>query len=99
MDRQATAVWKGKLKEGSGTLTTQSGAYDLPYTFKGRFEDESGRSGTNPGRADRGRPCRLLCHAALALPGRERHAGRPSLDAKAVVTLVPAGAPASPAAP
>ena len=25
MDRQATAVWKGTLKEGSGTIDTQSG--------------------------------------------------------------------------
>ena len=50
MKRSATAVWKGTLKEGSGTLVeTQSGAISgLPYTFKGRFEDESGRSGTNP---------------------------------------------------
>ena len=49
MDRHATAVWKGKLKEGSGTLETQSGAISgLPYSFKNRFEDESGKSGTNP---------------------------------------------------
>jgi lipoyl-dependent peroxiredoxin len=49
MDRHATAVWKGKLTDGAGTLTTQSGALtDLPYTFKGRFQDESGKSGTNP---------------------------------------------------
>src|SRR4029079_6940083 len=49
MDRNATAVWKGNLKEGKGTLTTQSGALsNLAYSFKGRFEDESGKSGTNP---------------------------------------------------
>ena len=49
MDRHATAVWKGTLKEGGGTLDTQSGAFKgVPYSFKGRFEDESGRSGTNP---------------------------------------------------
>ena len=35
--------------EGKGTLDTQSGAFKAqPYTFKGRFVDESGRSGTNP---------------------------------------------------
>ena len=35
--------------EGAGTLDTQSGAFAAqPYTFKGRFVDESGRSGTNP---------------------------------------------------
>ena len=49
MDRTATAVWKGNLKEGAGTIDTQSGALkDAPYSFKMRFEDESGRSGTNP---------------------------------------------------
>jgi len=49
MDRKATAVWQGTLKEGKGTLDTQSGALKgLPYDFKARFEDESGRAGTNP---------------------------------------------------
>lgn len=49
MDRKATAVWQGTLKEGKGSLNTQSGALkDLPYDFKARFEDESGRAGTNP---------------------------------------------------
>lgn len=49
MKRSATAVWKGTLQEGNGTLDVQSGAFAaLPYTFKGRFVDESGKSGTNP---------------------------------------------------
>ena len=49
MNRHATAIWKGTLTEGSGTLDTQSGAFARqPYSFKGRFEDESGKSGTNP---------------------------------------------------
>jgi osmotically inducible protein OsmC len=49
MKRTATAVWKGNLREGTGTLGTQSGALaDHPYSFKARFEDESGKSGTNP---------------------------------------------------
>jgi len=49
MDRHATAVWQGNLKEGSGTLISQSSALSgLPYSFKARFEDESGQSGTNP---------------------------------------------------
>ena len=40
MDRHATAVWKGTLKEGKGILDTQSGALkDVPYSFKARFED------------------------------------------------------------
>ena len=49
MKRSATAVWKGTLQEGAGVLDVQSGAFAaLPYTFKGRFVDESGKSGTNP---------------------------------------------------
>ena len=49
MKRSATATWTGSLTEGNGTLDSQSGALSaLPYTFKGRFVDESGQSGTNP---------------------------------------------------
>jgi osmotically inducible protein OsmC len=49
MKRTATANWKGSFKEGGGVLGTQSGALaGQPYTYKGRFVDESGRSGTNP---------------------------------------------------
>lgn len=36
--RTGNAVWKGTLKEGSGTLRTQSGAYEGPYNFISRFE-------------------------------------------------------------
>ncbi|TFF17675.1 OsmC family peroxiredoxin [Jiella endophytica] len=49
MKRHATAVWKGALADGTGAITTQSGALDNHgYSFKARFEDESGKSGTNP---------------------------------------------------
>jgi osmotically inducible protein OsmC len=49
MKRSAQAVWQGNLTEGTGTLKSQSGALaGLPYSFKGRFQDESGQSGTNP---------------------------------------------------
>ena len=49
MKRTATANWAGSLKEGTGTLDMQSGAFaGQPYTFKGRFVDETGQSGTNP---------------------------------------------------
>ncbi len=43
MDRTANAVWKGNLTEGKGTLDTQSGVLKgSPYSFKMRFQDESG---------------------------------------------------------
>jgi osmotically inducible protein OsmC len=46
MQREATAVWKGGLKSGSGTVSVASGAFDqLPYSFRTRFENERG---TNP---------------------------------------------------
>ena len=46
MESKATAVWRGSLKEGTGSITTGSGAIkDTPYTFKTRFE---GAKGTNP---------------------------------------------------
>ena len=49
MKRNANAVWQGTLTEGTGNITSQSGALsNLPYSFKGRFQDESGQSGTNP---------------------------------------------------
>ena len=49
MKRTSNAVWKGSGMEGSGTLTTQSGAFDKqPYSVKLRFENEDGKKGTNP---------------------------------------------------
>ena len=46
MKQKASAQWKGSLKEGSGTLSTGSGALaEKPYSFKTRFE---GEQGTNP---------------------------------------------------
>lgn len=46
MKRKATAVWNGTIKDGSGTLSTQSGVLkDTQYSFKSRFESGTG---TNP---------------------------------------------------
>jgi osmotically inducible protein OsmC len=46
MQRKANARWQGSAKEGSGTLSVQSGTLqDVPYTFKARFGDGKG---TNP---------------------------------------------------
>ena len=47
MIRTATAHWEGNLKEGKGTLSTQSGVLEKTnYSFKTRFEE--GENGTNP---------------------------------------------------
>ena len=49
MKRKVTAIWKGDGATGSGFLSSQSGAFDnMPYSFKTRFENESGNLGTNP---------------------------------------------------
>jgi len=45
MQRQATAVWTGGLKDGKGTLTTPTGVLkETPYTFVTRFENQNGTS-------------------------------------------------------
>ena len=36
--RKADAAWTGSLREGSGELALESGAFRGPYTFKARFE-------------------------------------------------------------
>jgi osmotically inducible protein OsmC len=47
MERTAKAHWSGNLKNGKGTLTTQSGILDKTnYSFKTRFEQD--QKGTNP---------------------------------------------------
>jgi lipoyl-dependent peroxiredoxin len=46
MQRTASAVWSGALKDGKGKISTQSGVLsDTQYSFSTRFE--SGK-GTNP---------------------------------------------------
>jgi osmotically inducible protein OsmC len=46
MDRSASAVWNGTLKEGKGTISTQSTTLkDAQYSFAARFADGVG---TNP---------------------------------------------------
>ena len=46
MDRNASAVWKGSLKEGKGTISSASGVLkDTQYSFATRFADGIG---TNP---------------------------------------------------
>jgi lipoyl-dependent peroxiredoxin len=46
MERKASAVWKGGLKDGKGEFSAPSGIFShVPYSFKTRFEDAPG---TNP---------------------------------------------------
>ena len=46
MIKNASAIWKGGIKDGGGTLSTETGVLkDAPYGFKARFENGKG---TNP---------------------------------------------------
>jgi osmotically inducible protein OsmC len=43
--RSAEAVWNGDLMEGNGRMSSGSGAFEGPYSFKSRMEEGPG---TNP---------------------------------------------------
>src|SRR5918912_3577647 len=46
MERKASAVWKGGLKDGKGEFSAPSGVFShTPYSFRTRFENTPG---TNP---------------------------------------------------
>jgi lipoyl-dependent peroxiredoxin len=46
MNRKASVVWKGTLREGTGRMTTESGVLsDTQYSFRTRFAEGIG---TNP---------------------------------------------------
>ncbi len=84
MKRTATAVWKGSLKEGSGSLTAPGGALkNTQYSFGSRF---ASGAGTNP------EELIAAAHAgcfAMALSAALGEAGftPTSLDATAEVSL------------
>ena len=46
MERKASAIWQGALRDGKGTVSTESGVLkDTQYSFSTRFENGKG---TNP---------------------------------------------------
>lgn len=46
MIKKAWAIWRGGIKDGGGTISTETGVLkEAPYGFKARFEDGPG---TNP---------------------------------------------------
>ena len=90
MKRTGSAVWKGEIKSGQGTVSTESGVLAaVPYSFAKRFGDEKG---TNPeeliGAAHAG------CFT-MALSAKLSEAGFPptSLDTRADVDLSMEGGP------
>jgi len=84
MDRKGSAVWKGGLKDGKGTVSTASGVLkDTQYSFSTRFEDGIG---TNP------EELIAAAHAgcfSMALSGQLGNAGMTaeSIATTATVTL------------
>jgi osmotically inducible protein OsmC len=84
MKRKASAVWQGGLKDGKGTVSTESGVLDkTQYSFSTRFEDVKG---TNP------EELIAAAHAgcfAMALSGQLGNAGltAQSLEVTATVTM------------
>ncbi len=84
MDRSASAVWQGGLKDGKGTISTQSGMLkETQYSFGSRFETGIG---TNP------EELIAAAHAGcftMALSAQLTDAGMvpESLETAAVVTL------------
>lgn len=84
MDRSASAVWHGSLKEGKGTISTQSGTLkESQYSFGTRFADGVG---TNP------EELIAAAHAgcfSMALSAQLTEAGLvpDSIETTAVVTL------------
>ena len=90
MDRSASAVWRGSLKNGKGTISTQSGTLkETQYSFAGRFESGVG---TNP------EELIAAAHAGcftMALSAELGNAGftPESIETSAVVTLDLHGTP------
>ena len=86
MKRTGSAVWKGGIKDGSGTVSTESGVLsDIDYSFAKRFGDEKG---TNP------EELIGAAHAAcfsMALSGALGAAGMTAeeIATSAAVTVVP----------
>jgi len=47
IERSAEAIWRGDLKNGQGTTSTETGVLrEVPYSFKTRFDND--KQGTNP---------------------------------------------------
>jgi osmotically inducible protein OsmC len=85
LKRHSTAVWHGNGPNGTGALTTLSGAFkDQPYSAKTRFQSEDGRAGTNP------EELIAAAHAgcyAMALSFQLTNAGHEPTELRATATV------------
>ncbi len=84
MDRKATAVWQGGLKDGKGIISTASGVLkDTQYSFTSRFEEGIG---TNPEELVAGAHAGCFSMALSAILG-ESGLKPDSIETTATVTL------------
>lgn len=84
MKKTASAHWEGNLKQGKGTISTQSGALkNNPFGFNTRFEDTPG---TNPEELIGAAHAGCFSMAFSMLLGEEKFIPD-SIDTKATVTL------------
>jgi osmotically inducible protein OsmC len=82
--RQGSAAWQGGIKDGKGTISTESGALSAyPYGFASRFE---GQKGSNPEELI-GAAHSACFTMALSLILGEAKLTATQLDTKAEVTL------------
>jgi osmotically inducible protein OsmC len=88
MKRSGSAVWSGGLKDGKGTVSTESGVLSgVPYNFAKRFESEKG---TNP--EELIAAAHAACFSmALSLILGDAGMKADSIDTKATVTLEQTG--------
>ena len=81
--RRANAGWQGDLKGGSGRMALGSGAWEGPFSFSTRFEDEPG---TNPEELVAAAHAGCFSMALTAALGRAGYNPR-SVDTKAKAHL------------
>lgn len=84
INRSGSAAWSGGLKDGKGTISTQSGALDAyPYGFATRFE---GMPGSNPEELIAGAHASCFTMALSLILG-EAGLTAEKMETSAVVTL------------
>ncbi|WP_241650395.1 OsmC family protein, partial [Rosenbergiella collisarenosi] len=86
--KSGSAHWEGPIKEGKGTVSTESGALsEQPYGFNTRFE---GKTGTNPEELLGGAHAACFSMALSLMLGNAGHTPK-SIDTTATVSLDKAG--------
>ena len=88
MKRSGSAVWRGGLKDGNGTVSTESGAVSqVPYNFGMRFESQKG---SNPEELVAAAHAACFSMALSLFLGQEGMTAE-SIDTKATVSLEEVG--------